>query len=221
MTLPLPTFGDKEPDWTKARLWVDRPSRFWNDRRTKCIQFFKSFLTVNLLSVDGEKEWTHSDLFEFFEALLPFFSNSCRQLSVSRAGIDYQNVMDFRQLQPYTTAEGRTLEIARVLKADILGRQIDGTTFTPPVIHRFSYSYAPSQADSGVSPSKLMVQILLPSQKEPGAWHLDVLLSAEGEFPGFGADSVRKFLSDMHDIVSKGFQSTFSDEIVYSVRSLQ
>ena len=74
VTLPIQTFGDVEPDWSKVKVSVDRPSRFWNDDRTKCIQFFKDYLTVNLISGAGQSPWRHSDLFAFFEALLPFIA---------------------------------------------------------------------------------------------------------------------------------------------------
>ena len=213
VTLPIPTFGDVEPDWSKVKVSVDRPSRFWNGDRTKCIQFFKDYLTVNLISGAGQSPWRHSDLFAFFEALLPFIAAHEKKFELSECSVDYQNVLEHEQLLPYTTNNGSILEIAHVLQGNVLGKKIDGTTFTPPIIHKFSYAPNGDAQSAELFPARLDVEIIVP-QTDRKRWTVQVMLRAAGKFPGLGKSDIIKYLDQMHGVVTKGFRTTFADKIV-------
>lgn len=214
ITVPKPTIGDDEPDWTKVKISVDRPSRFWNASRSKCVQFFKDSLTVNLISHNESTPWNHDDLFAFFEVLLPFFSKHGKYFTITKSSIDYQNVLDHNQLSPYIVNNGQTLELARILKGNVLGQSIDGATFTPPIIHNVSYVPDHEKNDVVSFPARLDVQIVVPELRN-NLWSLHVLFSAFGNFPGFDKEPLLSYLKQMHDVVTKGFQNTFSDEIVF------
>ena len=209
VTLPLATIGDKEPDWSSLKVSVDRPSRFWSEDRAKCVQFFNDYLTFNLITQQARPVRSHEDLFDFFMKFLPFLEKHRKDLSITKAGIDYLNELDPDQLSPFTVNAGRTLEIARILRGPMLGQKIDGAMFTPPVIHKFSY--APNETSSGSFPAVLSVEIVLPENKGNG-WNMRVLFSASGEFPGFAQPGISRFLEQMHDAVRKGFLSTFTEE---------
>lgn len=213
VTLPIPTVGEEEPDWTKLKVSVDRPSRFWNANRTKCIQFFKDRLTVNLISGSEKTPWSHNDLFSFFMSLLPFLIQHGKKFEFSECSVDYQNVLEHEQLLPYTTNNGATLEIAHVLQGNVLGREIDGATFTPPIIHRFSYAPHGDAKSVELFPARMDVEIIVPPTDRNG-WTVKVMLRAAGKFPGLGKDEVLKYLAQMHDVVTKGFRTTFASEIV-------
>lgn len=213
VTLPIPTFGDEEPDWTKLKVSVDRPSRFWNVDRTKCIQFFKDCLTVNLVSGSEKTPWSHKDLFSFFEALMPFLIRHGKKFEFTECSVDYQNVLGHDQLLPYTTNNGKTLEIAHVLQGNMLGKEINGATFTPPIIHRFSYAPHGDAKSAELFPARLDVEIIVPSTDRNG-WTVKVMLRAAGNFPGLSKSDILKYLDEMHGVVTKGFRTIFAAEIV-------
>ena len=41
-----------------------------------------------------------------------------------------------------------------------------------------------------------------------------VMLSAAGTFPGLSKEVLLKYLDQMHEAVTKGFRTTFTDEVV-------
>lgn len=213
VTLPIPTFGDVEPDWTKVKVSVDRPSRFWNSDRSKCVQFFKDYLTVNLISGSSKSSWRHSDLFAFFEALLPFLAAHEKKFEFSECSVDYQNVLEQEQLLPYITNNGVTLEIVRVLQGNVLGQKIDGAMCTPPIIHKFSYAPHDDAKSAELFPARLDVEIIVPQTGRNG-WTVQVMLRAAGKFPGLNKSDILKYLDQMHGVVTKGFRTTFANEIV-------
>ena len=214
VTLPIPTFGDIEPDWTKVKVSVDRPSRFWSSDRTKCIQFFKDCLTINLISGAEKSPWSHGDLFSFFEALLPFVVAHEKRFEILKCSVDYQNLLNQDQLKPYIVNNGETLELARLLKGNVLGQSIDGATFTPPIIHKVSYAPDRDTTKADLFPARLDVEIVVPRIGRDG-WAVKVMLSAAGaEFPGLDKKGLLTYLDQMHDAVTKGFRTTFTDEIV-------
>lgn len=214
ITLPSPTIGDTEPDWTKVKISVDRPSRFWDSSRSKCVQFFKDSLTVNLIVHKESPQWNHSDLFSFFCALLPFFSKHSKYFIVTKSSVDYQNILDHDQLIPYIVNNGQTLELAKILKGNVLGQSIDGATFIPPIIHNVSYAPNHETKDAILFPARLDVQIVVPELRN-SRWSVIVLFSASGCFPGFVKEPLLSYLMQMHDVVTKGFQNTFSDNIAF------
>lgn len=213
VTLPCPTIGDEEPDWSQVKVSVDRPSRFWSADHTKCIQFFKDCLTVNLISGGERTPWRHGDLFAFFEALLPFIVAHDRRFEISKCSVDYQNLLDQGQLKPYIVNNGETLELARLLKGNVLGQSIDGATFTPPIIHKVSYAPDRAAAKAVLFPARLDVEIVVPRIGRDG-WMVKVMLSAAGTFPGLAKEVLLKYLNQMHEAVTKGFRTTFTDEVV-------
>ncbi len=221
VTLPATTFGDEEPDWTKVKISVDRPSRFWNAGRTRCVQFFKDCLTINLISVDGQGEWSHHNLFAFFTDMLPFVLEHGKKFSITTCSVDYQNVLDYNQLEPYIINDGKTLELARVLRGNVLGQSIDGATFTLPFIHKVSY--APDRNMTGVVSfsANLNVEIVV-RQLVGNKLRVQVMFSAAGErFPGLSKDILLTYLDQMHEAVTQGFLKTFSDEIVGEVERVK
>ena len=213
ITMPAPTIGDVEPDWSRVKVSVDRSLRFWNSSHTKCIQFFKDSLTVNLISNDESISWSHHDLFVFFEKLWPFISKHQKYFKFKRISLDYHNALTHEQLVPYLINDGKTLELAHILKGNVLGQSIDGATFTPPIIHNVSYTSVLGESNPSSIPTRLDVQILVPELHE-GKWLLRVMFSASSRLPAFDKDHVISYLKKIHEAVVSGFKTTFSDNIV-------
>lgn len=213
VTLPAPTIGAEEPDWAQVKVSVDRPSRFWNAMRTRCVQFFKDCLTINLISTDGGNVWTHGDLFAFVDSLLPFLGEHARQFEITKCSVDYQNVLEGDQLSSYIINNGQTLQLAGLLKGNVLGQSIDGATFTPPIIHKVSYAPDRESSTGKSFPARLDVEIVVPRIGKSG-WCVKVMLSAAGDFPGLAKNVLLEYLNQMHGVVTKGFRTTFTDTIV-------
>ncbi len=221
VTLPVATLGDEEPDWSKVRVSVDRPSRFWNAGRTRCIQFFKDCFTINLISLDGQKEWSHSDLFAFTEDLLPFITMHDKKFEDAICSVDYLNALDRSQLEPYIVNDGKTLELARVLKGSILGQTIAGAMPTTPFSYRLSYAPAQNIEEAKPFPALLNIDISVP-QLGANSWCIKVGLSAVGTyFPGFSKDAFLKYLDRMHAAVTQGFCVTFSEGVLGSMEGVR
>ena len=211
VTIPGPTIGDVDPDWKQLKVSVDRPSRFWNSNRTKCVQFFKNVLTVNLIEKDEVCKGSHELLFSFFERLLPFFAEYGKTFEIIKAGIDYQNVLEGEQVSDFVIRGGATLEVEKIFRNDIVGCAIDGAVTLAPF--RRQTIYGPNSENASPFPATLVVSINVPDRDSSG-WQVYVLLSAAGVFPGFDKGNVMGFLQAMHSAVYKGFGATFSDVIV-------
>ena len=212
VTLPVATLGGVEPDWTQFKVSIDRPSRFWNHDKTKCIQFYREYLTVNLIDdFEGKVVGSYEELCEFFVRLLPFFKSVDADLHVRRAGIDYQNILIGNQLVDFVRQGGEFLDVADIFRNDIENVKIPGTRAQTPF--RFETSYGQDPKQTTRFPALLRVTIDVPNRPKAG-WQVYVLFSASADFPGFSRDCIREFFDDMHASVIAGFTTTFSDKIV-------
>jgi len=211
VAIPIPTVGNIDPDWAQLKVSVDRPSRFWNSDHTKCLQFFKNILTINLIENDEKCKGSHEALFSFFEKLLPFLSEHGKVFEVTNAGIDYQNLLEGEQVSDFLTRGGTTLEVAKIFRSDIVGCAMEGAMALAPLRHQTTFDLDPDNKTQ--FPATLAVSINVPD-RSVGGWQVHVLLSATGAFPGFAKTKVMDFLEAMHASVYKGFHATFSDEIV-------
>ena len=206
VTLPGATLGSIEPDWAQLKVSIDRPSRFWNHDKTKCIQFYREYLTVNLIDdLEGKVVGRYEELYEFFVRLLPFFKSVDADLHVRRAGIDYQNILIGDQLVDFVKQDGEFLEVAEIFRNDIVNVKIAGA--------RAQTSYGQDPKQTTRLPALLRVTINVPHRSRVG-WQVYVLFSASADFPGFAGDYIVEFLNDMHASVIAGFLTTFSDKIV-------
>lgn len=212
VTLPIATLGSVEPDWAQLKVSIDRPSRFWNHNRTKCIQFYREYLTVNLIDdLEGKVLGSYKELCEFFVRLLPFFKLVDADLHVRRVGIDYQNILIGDQLVDFIKQDGEFLEVADIFRNDIVNVKISGTRALTPF--RFETSYGQDPKQTARFPALLRVTINVPNRPKAG-WQVYVLFSASADFPGFEGGHIVDFLDDMHASVTAGFMTTFSDKIV-------
>ena len=212
VTLPVATLGSTEPDWSQLKVSIDRPSRFWNYDKTKCIQFYREYLTVNLIDdLEGKAVGSYEELCGFFLRLLPFFKSADADLHVQRAGIDYQNILIGDQLVDFVKQDGEFLEVADIFRNDIVNVKIAGARAQTPFRFETSYGKDPKQAVR--FPALLKVTINVPNRPSSG-WQVHVLFSASADFPGFAGDGIEEFLNDMHASVITGFTTTFSDKIV-------
>lgn len=212
VTLPGATLGSIEPDWAQLKVSIDRPSRFWNHDKTKCIQFYREYLTVNLIDdLEGKAVGSYEELCEFFVRLLPFLKLVDADLHVRRAGIDYQNLLIGDQLVDFVKQDGEFLEVADIFRNDIVNVKIAGARAQTPFRLETSYGQDPKQKTR--FPALLRVTINVPNRPKAG-WRVYVLFSASADFPGFAGDCIEEFLNDMHASVLAGFKTTFSDKIV-------
>ena len=212
VALPVATLGSIEPDWAQLKISVDRPSRFWNHDKTKCIQFYREYLTVNLIDdFEGKVVGSYEELCKFFVRLLPFFKLVDADLHVQHAGIDYQNILIGDQLVDFVKQDGEFLEVADIFRTDIVNVKIKGARAQTPFRFETSYGQDPKQATR--FPALLRVTINVPNRPKSG-WQVYVLFSASADFPGFAGDRSVEFLNDMHASVIAGFMTTFSDKIV-------
>ena len=212
VTLPAATLGSIEPDWAQLKISVDRPSRFWNHDKTKCIQFYREYLTVNLIDdFEGKVVGSYEELCDFFVRLLPFFKSVDDDLHVRRAGIDYQNILIGDQLVDFVKQNGEFLEVADIFRNDIVNVKIAGARAQTPFRFETSYGQDPKQMTQ--FPALLRVTINVPNRPKSG-WQVYVLFSASADFPGFSGDCIVGFLNGMHASVIAGFMTTFSDKIV-------
>lgn len=218
VTVPLPTTGEEEPDWSQVKVAIDRTYRFWNKSRTRCIQFFKDYLTVNLIvESNGKGPGSHEELFDFFLLVLPFISEHAKSFKLTSAGVDYQNMLSGNQLSQYLTNEGKKLEIARLFRSDMIGRKIPGAMSLTPLLHQTVYGADPKADDP--FPARLTVSVRVPDH-DAGGWRVEVTFSAIGPLLDFSRDTVMKFLESMHRAVYHGYCVTFSDEIVDQTKGM-
>ena len=212
IALPLPTVGDIEPNWKDLKVLIDRPSRFWNESKTKCVQFFKDSLTVNLISSNEDVEFTHLDLLAFFEKIQPFLDFHRAEFHISSIGIDYQNVLAGSELRSYTADEGRSLQLDKILQERFLGQKIEGTAFVAPILHKFAYESKPRSLDG--RPINLSVEISIPHSPTVGRWCVVVMLSTRAKFT-MATDKhlLKECLLQLHSMVSKGYYAVFTDNI--------
>ena len=213
VTMPLPTIGEQEPDWAQVRVAIDQTYRFWNGSRTRCIQFFKDYLTVNLIEAKSvcKAAGSHEELFDFFLKVLPFISQHAKAFKMTGAGLDYLNVLSEDQLFQYLTNDGKTLELAHLFRSDMIGRAIPGAMSLTPLVHQTVYG--PDPLATAPFPARLTVSVRVPD-RGPDGWRVEVLLSAAGPLQTFSPNTVREFLASMHCAVYQGYCATFSDEIV-------
>lgn len=209
VTVPVPTVGAQEPDWSKLKVSIDRQSRFWNAQHTRCVQFFRDYLTINCIVPSPSKPGSYSELKEFFVALLPFLRENAKAFKILTAGIDYENRLDDLHLQAFLKDGGQRLELQELFNCFRVGPRIDGADFVTPINQKTSWTSLP---DTTPYAYRLTESIEVPATKATDGWRVRVLLSASSaQFPGLDSDSVQDFFDCMHGVIDAGFHATFTE----------
>ena len=215
-TLPVPTTGEHDPDWAQFKVAIEYNYRFWNQSRTRCVQLFHDYMTVNLIENDKrDVPGSHEELFAFFETILPFISKHRKSFALTSAGIDYFNHLDSAQLAPYLINNGLQLEITKLFRGDMIGCGIPHAMPVAPLSRRTVYGPDPSVRSQ--FPAQLVITINIPN-KGPNEKHVDVLFSASGKLSDLSRDNVMKFLEAMHKSVYDGFCATFSKDLIQKAK---
>jgi len=218
VTIPLQTVGDQEPDWSQLKVSIDRPSRFWNEARTRCVQFFRDYLTLNCIVTNASNVGTYGDLEQFLKTVLPFLAERSDEFKIETASIDYENQLGATHLKNCLTNDGRTLELQRLFKCFVAGPAISGTSFVTPLNQKITW-----EGQSAEVPwrYRLTETIDVPSTQEVGGWHVRVLLSAaSAQFPGMDSSSVVQFFAGMHKVIRDGFAATFTQTVLDEIGGL-
>lgn len=209
VTIPLPTIGSQEPDWSMLKVSIDRQSRFWNAQKTRCVQFFRDYLTINCIETENTDSGRYEDLKVFFERMLPFLREHEKAFLIETVGVDYENCLTKEHLEQFLDNEGHALRIRELFRSFNVGLEIGDVEFVTPISQRITWA---GQQGSVPYAYRVTETIDMPVARMQDDLRVRVLLSAaSNQFPGVSSPNVFSFLDCMHNAVRAGFRATFTE----------